>query len=315
MSIERVVIVPRNGYINRLQAWASAAILAAELDAPLEILWEPETIAPAQADDLFDVARIPATFVDESRIASLAGSPHAALPRYLTVDASKGYIVLAGHDLGEQHFMDDLLLALRSATAQTLIVIAGGKFHLPITEHFDRQRRVFYRRIPWQHDIAYAAAEAGDAHDPYVGLHIRQTDRSLSAPTRRSITHALDELRQREPVRSLFVCADTEAARQAWVTLARGQGFEPWTTSAITFDRRRVDAGREAMVDWLLLARARASVFSAASSFAQEAAVASGHPDACIPLSAGNGLQVIRQGMTWMRAGAHRLGGVTRSSN
>lgn len=40
--LDRIVVVPRNGYVNRLQGWASAAILAAQLDASLHVLWEPE---------------------------------------------------------------------------------------------------------------------------------------------------------------------------------------------------------------------------------------------------------------------------------
>lgn len=306
-TIERVVIVPRNGYVNRLQAWASAAILAAELDAPLEMHWEPEPIAPARAEDLFDITRLSTTLIDEAATTAITGQPHAVLPRYLTVDTERQCIVLAGHDLGEQHFMASLSAMLREYRARSLVIIAGGKFALPGSNTFDRQRQIFYDRIAWQADIASAVADARQRHATYLGLHIRQTDRSLEAPTQRSIRRALEQLRDRNVTRSLFVCADTENGRDSWAAIARGLGMDPWSAQATDFDRGMVQAGRDAMVDWILLGKAQASVFSAASSFAQEAAVASGRASDCLSLTASDGLQAFRRSTTWVRAGAHRV--------
>ena len=51
-SVPNVVVFPRNGYANRLQAWASAAIVL-EWGAPLKVCWEEEAVCPANASSLF----------------------------------------------------------------------------------------------------------------------------------------------------------------------------------------------------------------------------------------------------------------------
>ena len=53
-NISRVVVVPRNGYANRLQAWASASVIGYRSDARVQVLWESEATASASPLDLFD---------------------------------------------------------------------------------------------------------------------------------------------------------------------------------------------------------------------------------------------------------------------
>ena len=153
-SLRRVIVVPRNGYANRLQAWASSAILAAELDASLEVCWEPEAAAAAPASDLFAPQLIDRQFIADSHLARDLGTATADLPRYLTLDRDRGLIVLAGHDRGEQAFMSELIDLLGHACSpHTLVIVAGGKFHLPDGGDFVMQRRVFYQRLQWSPQV------------------------------------------------------------------------------------------------------------------------------------------------------------------
>ena len=135
------------------------------------------------------------SFWDRSRLDALIGGAHEELPRYLTHDRERDLIVLAGHDRGEQAFMGQLaamLLGLEEPT--TLVIIAGGKFHLPTDEDFTRQRAVFYRQLAWHPDLNRRMADELADHPDYVALHVRGTDRSLEAPTARTIREGLTAL-------------------------------------------------------------------------------------------------------------------------
>lgn len=285
--LDQVVVVPRNGYVNRLQAWASAAILAAQLDAPLRIMWEPEEPARAAPDELFDPSLVRRSFWERARLDAVIGGPHEQLPRYLTHDRDRGLIVLAGHDRGEQAFMGPLaamLLGLEEPTS--LLIIAGGKFHLPTDEDFTRQRHVFYRRLAWHPDLDLLVDDQLRTHPSYVALHVRGTDRSLEAPSPRTLRDGLRALADSTDERSLFVAADSATSRDRWSDEAAVLGFSPWSVSAVEHDRSQPHAGRDAMLDWRLLGRATGLVYTAASSFGEEAAVATGNVAGCIPLSA-----------------------------
>lgn len=301
--LERIIVVPRNGYVNRLQAWASAAILGAELDVPVQVLWEPEPIAPASGTDLFADYRVRAPFVDSAAVTELLGHPHVETPRYLTVDADRRLVVLAGHDRGEQAFMAEVVRVLdHPCRPRALVIIAGGKFHLPEATSFERQRKIFYDGLAWHPSITERVEAELAQHQSYLGLHIRQTDRSREAPTARALRSALAELRDANEQRSLFIAADTIEAHDHWASVTRSLGFQPWRVDAVEFDRSRVGAGRDAMVDWILLGRAQAIVYSQASSFGEEAAVATGNAEACIALSANASRQRLRDGLGLARA-------------
>lgn len=293
--LERIIVVPRNGYANRLQAWASAAILGAELDVPVSVLWEPQPVATASATDLFGARVVQRSFITGVQVDAIVGVGHEELPRYLHVDRERGTVSLAGHDLGEQAFMDRLGWALADdCRPHTLLVIAGGKFHLPEAEGFTRQRAVFYSTLEWSEPINLHVSQLLADRPPYLGLHIRQTDRSSTAPPARAIRHALNGLHDGTGLESLFIAADTEQAREQWRAIATLHGLTPWTSEATAFDRAEVEAGVAALVDWIVLGRSRALVYSAASSFGEEAAVATGHADDCLALSASPALRRLR---------------------
>lgn len=287
LPVEGVYVVPRNGYANRLQAWASAAILAAHVDAPLHVVWESEPVAAAEALDLFDERLVSRSFADPAELEAITGMPHHQLPRYLTYLPERSVIVLAGHDLGEQHFMLDLVALLDRVTEPvTLVIVAGGKFHLPSPERFDLQRRIFYESIAWSEPITSAFTRLVGSHPDFVALHVRQTDRSVQAPPARALAEGLARLREAVPTESLFIAADTTGSRQHWSAVASQLGFAPWLHEGVALDRATRAAGVDALVDWRLLAAARGIVYPAASTFSAEAVIAGGAASTSFPVTA-----------------------------
>ena len=102
-SVANVVVIPRNGYANRLQAWASAAIVARTWGAPLKVCWEEEAVCPADASSLFRSAGEGSTFISSDEVEGLLGGSHEGLPRYLAHDSDSGVVTLAtDHHLGRR---------------------------------------------------------------------------------------------------------------------------------------------------------------------------------------------------------------------
>ncbi|MEI8084237.1 MAG: hypothetical protein WCI74_20540, partial [Actinomycetes bacterium] len=126
----------------------------------------------------------------------------------------------------------------------------------------------------------------------------------------------LEQLRDRADERELFIAADSVASRDLWSAKARTLGFTPWSAPSVDHDRTRASAGPDALLDWRLLSASLGLVYTRASSFGEEAAVASGHADACVPLSAPTSRQRIRAASALGRAAVtypHRRGWLTRT--
>lgn len=284
--MERVVVVPRNGYANRLQAWASSDILATRLGVPAHVIWEPQEVATAAAESLFDPETVDQTFITTDEFIALNGVAHEDMPRYLSYDDS-GTIVLAGHDRGEQVFMHSLSRMLTEhPEAHTLLIIAGGTFHMPGGGDPRESRCRFYNSLAWSPFIQSTVHAALEAHSAFAGLHIRGTDRSTSSPTTRQIVRALSGFVDEEGS-SLLVVADTLDARSTWIERTRAMGFDSWGGPSRNFERASAVAGVEALVDWVLLGHSSRIIFSRESSFGAEASVASGRWTASLPLGAG----------------------------
>lgn len=306
--LERVVVVPRNGYVNRLQAWASSSIIADRFGLRLEVAWEHESVAPARPGDLFAQALINESFVASDGLTELLGKPHQDMNRYLTVDSDRGVVFLAGHDRGEQCFMRELerVLSTRSDLT-TVVIVAGGKFHLSGEGNFASQRREFYSAIQWHPTIEKRVHDSFAVDRRYLGLHIRKTDRSREAPTSRALQNAMKELADNTGVASIFIAADSSSARAEWAERAAGLGLAPWSSDSTSYDREDEAAGVDAIVDWLLLGKSQALVYSRSSSFGEEAALMSGAPWLSRALTAPWGLRTLRDANRLMGSATAKL--------
>ena len=308
-QLSRVIVVPRNGYVNRLQTWASAAILADNWNAPLDVLWETEDVAPTALSDLVDVTQLQPGVVTSSEVTEVLGSAHQQMPRYLSIDSHRGFAFLAGHDRGEQVFMDALSAAvLLDSSINTVVIVAGGKFQLPDQVDFNSRRRACYQDLPWQPSIRTQVDHFVEQVPAYVGLHIRETDRSTDAPSRRMIDRSLRRISDATQIQDVFIAADTATARDRWSKRVSDLGMTPWSESDAVLDRTDPRAGHAAIADWLTLGNARGLVFSSASSFGQEAAVMCGDPELTYALRAGSTHRLLRSARRISGNGLRRLG-------
>jgi hypothetical protein len=83
---------------------------------------------------------------------------------------------------------------------------------------------------------------------PYVGLHLRFTDRSLQAPSQRATMAAVKRLSEQESVSSVFVAADSPETRDEWMGRLQQAGLEPWSQD-LTF---RIGEFWPTLVPWLI---------------------------------------------------------------
>ena len=309
--MHRILLFPLSGYINRLQAIASVAILAQQIDAELSICWEPDDVVPVGADSVFSSDFCRSHVLTCAAAIESFNCTRDLVPKYLTHDANSNRIYLAGNDLGEQHFMPELAkLFSVSRSPQTLIIAAGGKFFMAPTNQaetkweaeFRELRQSFYREIAFTSEIESAVQAELASRPAFLGLHLRYTDRSHQTPLDGAIRQALQRLSTRTGITDLFIAGDNAAARQRWTDEALGLGLMPWSVEHLVWDRTSGGSQQAALVDWRLLTHAKAMVYFHESSFAVEAAVAGGTFDTSIALAASPTKSALVRGQQYLQA-------------
>lgn len=290
-----VVIRPQSGYINRLQAIVSAQLMAKELGGQLLVDWEPSPITPVGMDAVLSADFCDRYSISSEEASSRIGLDVRSISRYLQFDERTGAVTLAGMDQGEQHFMPPLRSLLATGNVSAIAISAGGKFTLsggcrltPTEQEVFRLRRhALYRALSLQKDVEVAADQYVTKHGEFLALHLRYSDRALESPWQARIAPALRRLHEDSGVSSLFIASDTRKDQDHWIQRAPSLGLRPWCVQDASASRMDVAGAHGAMLDWRLLTRAQASVYFASSSFAEEAAVASGAYSRSIGLRAG----------------------------
>jgi hypothetical protein len=215
-ALERIVIVPVNGYANRLQAWASASILGASIGVPVSVHWRPQDIATSPPEMLFDDQLIKSTFTTSADLPRAYADPLTQVPVGLHFSAKSGVVTLAGRERGEQVYMPELMQIIDTQrTVRTLIIVAGGLFNLEASSTFTRQRQGFYRSIAWDRSIQETVERLTEQRGPYLALHSRKTDRSLDVATSRSMRKALKRMAQQRKLQSIFITADSQSSKDS----------------------------------------------------------------------------------------------------
>jgi hypothetical protein len=187
-------------------------------------------------------------------------------------------VTLAGHDKGEQVFMDELIRTINADNRlTTLVIIAGGLFTLNPNDlpAFRRGRQDFYRSLRWNSEIVDRVGVASSDRE-YSALHIRHTDRSREAPTQLIIQCTLRDMKRSGSATSLFIATDTSQGRVEWTDRSRALGFDPWSVADTEFARSARAGGISAAVDWIVLSRSSFLAYPGASTFSAEACVANG---------------------------------------
>lgn len=308
--VPQLFIVPRSGYANRLQAIASAALMAEELGADWHVVWEPQDVAPVEPDVVFHKDFVAERVLSVDELRESRGIDRSQAPLYLNLSADKKTLWLAGHDKGEQFFMPDLRDALRSTTVETVFIVAGGKFTLygsrvlspSQADSFMNKRRDFYSALKLHPSIDQAVSLEATKHPHFSAIHLRHSDRDRQAPWRHSTRRAVLALIERDQPDSVFVASDTKSARTNWLDYLTRRGATAWTTSPATMDRGSSSAAIGALIDWRLLGLSHSMVYFKESSFAEEAAVASGYWQRCVALPASRSRRVYVTAVEYSRA-------------
>ena len=295
--MKQIVIIPRNGYINRLQGMASAQILADQIGAELKVAWAPQDAAPAQAKIVFDSAVIDSDFISEEKCQQMCGFPPNEIPRYLNTSATESgarVVTLAGYELGEQYFMRELRdLIDTSPDVQIIAISSGGRFSLKSetpsvawdSQNFQSERARWYAKQNFSEKIESAIRGAA-VSEPYFGLHLRYSDRAHQAPTRREINRAVQRLASEINVRRVFIASDSRTEREWWSIKLKEQGFSVWWHDTAGNNRTHESGALGALIDWRLLGMSKSLVYFKESSYGYEAAVATQNFSGSIGLEA-----------------------------
>jgi hypothetical protein len=275
----KVIVQPQNGYINRIQAVASSALLARSIGAEFEVQWVPEPVAPAQSFEIFSPA-----FLE-----CFSSDPVAwGLKPYFNYNPADQVVTLAGLDRGEQTFMPELKNLLESDSPVSEIWIsAGGKFALGgMDSEFANSRRLYYREVlEFRTEIEREANSLAAVHGEYLGLHLRYSDRNHQAPTRRQAVRAIRAAREVTGINRVFIATDTPTELPWWQERLRRVGISTWWNSGKELSPGVSGTAEQALIDWRLLGRSRGVVYFAESSFGEEAAVTAGCETSSFALS------------------------------
>lgn len=288
-----MILVPRNGYINRLQAIASSQLLAQELGASFHVCWMSEPAAPLEAGKVFPQSFLSSYFLDPNEMEAELEIPLLGFVPHLRHNRS--VISLAGDLFGEQYFMPELNKIIESLTEKTTIVIrSGGNFSLS-RQHSWIERSTWYKSFDFCPQIEQAAQSVSINRERYLGLHLRYTDRSHETPTRSKIRKSLFELIDRTGIRSVFIASDSRIQLNWWTEMLNKSGVESWSYQSASIAEGLENRGVNALIDWRLLTRADALIYFAASSFGSEAAVATGHFENSIALAPSERIRLLNR--------------------
>lgn len=300
VQVARVVVVPMSGYVNRLQAIASSAIVADRFKAELLVCWTDVNVTPAPAAEVFSSDFVAQHVIEPKTFCDVTGMMPAEVAAYLTVCGN--VVTLAGSDKGEQVFMPRLQTVLeQSPQPVTLVFSAGGNFSFSDPETAIAERRDWYRRLNFSNSIESRVKEILTNRDPFIGVHLRYTDRSHEAPLEREIHRAIFRQAELLSIDSVFIASDTNKARNKLFEKLEKSGLKPWTAEIVLDKVDRSEAAVGALVDWKVLGHAQSSVFFAASSFGHEAAVMAG--------SLGRSIALPRHAIQRFRSRAKELSG------
>lgn len=308
-TIEHVVAYPMSGYVNRLQAMASSALLAEDLGADVRYCWVPFALVPGEPGDIFAADFVDDYFITSDEALACLGRPLEDIPIYVGSDPVARIAWLRGHDQGEQGLLPNLMQVLTSeGSLSTLAIVAGGSFGLDDTQKFLERKRTYYTGLALHPAIEGAVARQLDVHpEPFLALHLRYTDRSLQTPSDSAIKRALVASAEESGITSLFIAADNVDAAARWEDFARSLGLDPWSTHPPVLDRTDPRSAHGALIDWCLLGHAHSVVYFSASSFAAEAVCAGGSWTRSIGLHPSPAREAWLRGSALAEAGWRRI--------
>jgi len=261
MSADRLLIVePEGGLANRLRVVASAVTTAAASGRELRLRWKVDGACGARWEELFE-NRIPA-FVGGLPAGS---SVYEKMPRSLAVadlgacavDPAPVVLINTCFDFRPRAMSKSSALAARASFYRSLVPIDSVRRELDelLATNFDGR--------------------------PIVGVHVRRSDLRLAGDSGQVVSPTalfIEKMRRlvaADAATAFFLSSDDPREEE---TLRQAFPDRVFLHPKTNRDRASVAALREALVDWLALARTRLILRSAGSSFSREAAIAGSVP-------------------------------------
>lgn len=264
-----VVIVPTQGFCNRLRVLASAHILAQQLNTKMYVLWNKEDCCNCEWDDIF------LTTFDTVSLEEVSKVPHLFNPGVHT---------------------NTVLQTCKDLTVYKYIVVIGGhEFKLPHMSvvSFLQHKMDFYRALRFVPEITERVnaftTDKGFESEKVVGIHFRdfvprfdtadQYNFAEASPVEKFV-QLVKRVSDAQPDARFFVSSNTTRAYEAIAkVVAPGRAF-----CFENKDERR-DAAQgivHAVCDLLALSRCAYVIGTYSSSFSDEACFFRGISKLCV---------------------------------
>lgn len=289
--IERMIVVPVNGFGNRLRGLAAMVDLSTRLERPLLVHWPSGLGMPSDHRGVFDPST-PLEFIGADEFRVLTGRTLSQIHPYVSSEPSTRTTFLRADILGEQRFIADIIERESEATeSRQLVVIAGNHFSPAVRHQDDAQialapsKQHLYRSLRFVPDVQ-AVLDAAVLPTSFNALHLRFGDRSRGAPSDSDIWAAVAWVANSSTSSGLpwFVASDSREHLDRWVTRLQAHDLETVVLSDGERGRDRDSGIHLALAEWTMLSRADSLVYFRHSTFATEAAVLQSAHGSGLPL-------------------------------
>jgi len=251
-----LVVVPVNGFANRLRAVASAWTLSSTLKRKLCVYW------PRSDDmDKFFVPAFDEIFLTNDAVPDSLFTNIAELPTDTKTYAGK-------HD-GEQRFVPEII---RTPIDQTIILQSGGVFKPPkmTDKEYNKLKSTFYNSLrlrPEIHLIVKQFIETHFTNKRVLGVHVRRQDRKFETGPTNAFVDKISKLTNRFDI--IFLCTDDKDEETRIRNTVRALPIV--VHPKIDINRNTKEQFIDAVIDWYLLSNTDMILYSNGSSFGYEA--------------------------------------------
>jgi hypothetical protein len=239
--MNRLILQPVNGLMNRFRCIASSKIMSDFTNREFMLNWKPEYVCNSQISDLVEDGFFNIGY-DVNRYEC-----------YYHSGPEKG---------SEQPFVDEMI----STDQETIYLLAGGNFiptGMDVSE-FNNRKSDFYKSIPFVDKIKNKYEDFASKNSDYIGMHLRYTDRIEYSPN----IEYIEEIISNNSDTKIFICSDD---RSVLNSLGNKFGDRILTYDTTNLNRASVDGSQQAIVEWLILANSKKIYYSAGSSYSYEA--------------------------------------------
>lgn len=272
-----LIVIPVNGYVNRLQAIISGMLLASQFGFVFKVYWIPERIAPADIDKIFSSDFVREYSINSSEWLSLAKIETKNFPKYLSITDKAVFI--QGLDNGEQKYIKQIFTVDFPNSSNNIYIKSGSNFYATILNDlpgFQLAKRNRFNLNSFNESLLKTYEEFRlNLPSIYIGLHLRTTDRILEFPPDKKLLKRVLESMKILKISDVFISTDSVETLSKWTSLLEQHGLKVYSQSSVNYNRSNVDSAQSAFIDWLSLLNCNYLIYTGNSTFSEEASVLS----------------------------------------